>query len=127
MNTFYDELYYYQNALQTLSTGFTRCLYSMHAARPQHTHSALEDPTALPQRPHSALSNTLCKRQAVAFVLSIIKIAWCSGRLHSIFTAFPQRCWRLHSAHLGFLNAVETLNENIVKINSSVTYISISI
>jgi len=37
----------------------------------RHTHGALEDPIALPQRPHIALSNTLCKRQAAVFVLSL--------------------------------------------------------
>ena len=53
-----------------------------------------------------------------AFVLSMPKInaaAWRSRRLHSVSTAFAQRCWRLHSAHLGVLqflkrcgNAVRT-------------------
>ena len=33
--------------------------------------TALKDPTALPRRFHSSLSNTLCKRQAAAFVLSM--------------------------------------------------------
>ena len=71
-----------------------------------------------PQRCHSVLSNTLWKRQAAAFVLSMLKInaaAWRSRRLHSVCTAFAQRCWRLHSAHLGVLqffkrcgNAVRT-------------------
>jgi len=42
---------------------------------------------ALPQRPHSALSNTLCKRQAAAFVLSMFKINNAAWRLHSVFTA----------------------------------------
>ena len=72
-NTFYNYLYYYQNALQTptQNAGFTRRLYSVHAASPQRPHDALEDPTALPQRSHSALSNTLCKRQASAFILSM--------------------------------------------------------
>jgi len=57
----FDNLYYYQNALQTPTkkTGFTRPLHSVHAARPQRAHGAVEDP----QRPQSALSNTLCKRQ----------------------------------------------------------------
>ena len=51
-NTFYDYLFYYQNALQTpiLIAEFTRRLYSVHAARSQRAHGALEDPTALPQR-----------------------------------------------------------------------------
>jgi len=45
-------LFYYQNALQTLTPNakFTQRLYSVHAARSQRAHSALEDPTALPQR-----------------------------------------------------------------------------
>jgi len=63
------------------------------------------------RRPHSVattLSNTMCKRQATALVLSMFKInaaAWRSMRLHSAFAAFPQRCWRLHSAH--FCNSFE--------------------
>jgi len=100
LNSYYENLHYYQNALQTPSpnTGFTQRLYSMHTAHPQRAHGALEYPTALQQRPHSTLSNTQCKRQAAAFVLSMFKInaaAWRSWRLHSVFTAFPQRCWRL--------------------------------
>ena len=45
-------LFYYQIALQTpiLIAEFTRRLYRVHAARSQHAHGALEDPTALPQR-----------------------------------------------------------------------------
>ena len=37
-----------QNALQTPTpnTGFTQRLYSVHAARTQRAHGALEDPTA---------------------------------------------------------------------------------
>ena len=62
-------------------------LYSVQAAHPHRAHGALEDPTALPQR---------C-------VLKINAVAWRSMRLHSIFTAFPRRGWRLHSAHLGDL------------------------
>jgi len=34
----------------TPNAEFTRCLYSVHAARPQRANGALEDPTALPQR-----------------------------------------------------------------------------
>jgi len=65
-------------------------VYGVHAARPQRAHGALEDPTTLPQRCHSVLSNSLCKRQAAAFVLSMFKIsaaAWRSRRLHSVSTA----------------------------------------
>ena len=36
--------------MPTLNAGLTRRLYSVHAARLQSAHSALEDPTALPQR-----------------------------------------------------------------------------
>jgi len=59
--------------------GFSRRLYSMHAARPQPANGTLEDPTALPQLPLSAMSIRLCKRQAAVFVLSMSKIntaAW---------------------------------------------------
>jgi len=104
-----------QLRLLSPNTGFTyltSCLYSVHMASPQRAHDALEDPTALPHRPHSALSNTLCKRHAAALVLSMFKInstAWRSRRLHSVFTAFPQLCWRLHSAHLGDLQLFWTL------------------
>jgi len=51
-NTFYDYLFYYQNASQTPTRNaeFKRRLYSVHAARSQRAHGALEDPTALPQR-----------------------------------------------------------------------------
>jgi len=104
LNGFYDYLYFYVNALQSASPnpGFTRRLYSVHATRPQRAYGALEDPTALPPRPYSAL----CKRQAAVFVLSMFKInaaAWRSMRLDSVFTACPQRCWRLQSAHIGDL------------------------
>jgi len=62
------------------------------------------------KRPHSVATTSL--RRAVKHavlkpsrgVLSMFKIkatAWRTRRLHSVFTAFPQRCWRLHSAHLG--------------------------
>ena len=56
-----------------------------------------------PQRYQRVLSNTLCKRQAAAFVLSMLKInaAACrSRRLHSVSTALLA----LHSAHLGDLH-----------------------
>ena len=85
MNTFYDYLIYYQNALQTPTPNaeFTQRLYRVHVARPQPAHGALEDPKSC----HSVLSNTLWKHQATAFVLSMLKInaaAWRSRqRLHS--------------------------------------------
>jgi len=55
MITLYLYMYYYKNALQTptANAAFTQRLYSVHAVRPQ-----LKDPTAFPQRSHSALSNT---------------------------------------------------------------------
>ena len=108
LNTFYNYLYY-QNALQTPSprTGFTRRLYSVQTAHPQRAHGAQEDPTALPQRPHSALSNTLCKNQAAAFVFSIFKInaaTWRSRRLHSV----AGDCTARTSAICNFFNALWT-------------------
>jgi len=72
----------------------------VQAARSQRAHGALEDPTALSQRCHGVLSNTLWKRQAVAFVLSMLKVnaaAWRSRRLHGVSTAllaFAQRAPR---------------------------------
>jgi len=44
--------FYYQNALQTPTPNaqITRRFYSVHAARSQRAHGALEDPTSLPQR-----------------------------------------------------------------------------
>jgi len=54
INTLYILIHYlfYQYALQTPTPNaeFTRRLYSVHAARSQRAHGALEDPTALPQR-----------------------------------------------------------------------------
>jgi len=97
LNTFYDDLYYYQNALQAPSpnTGFTRRSYSAYAARPQRTHGAREDSTALPQRPHSALSNTLCKRRRIAFQTIAQRFhsvaGDCTART-SAFCNFFERC-----------------------------------
>jgi len=78
--------------LKSSNTGFTRRLYSVHTTRPQRAYGALEDPTALLQRPHSALSNTLCKRQPRCFehVLNKsrrIAIYAVAQRLHSVSTA----------------------------------------
>ena len=117
LNTLSDYIYYYQNALQKANTGFTRCLCNVHAARPQRAHGVLEDPTALPQRPHSALSNTLCKRQAVAFVLNMFKInaaAWRSRRLyverlHCVSTALLATAQRAPRRSTTYLDDVETL------------------
>jgi len=72
-------LFYYQNALQTptLIAELTWRLYSVHAARSQSAHGALEDTTALTQRAvkHAAetLSRGVCfehaqnKRRRMAF------------------------------------------------------------
>jgi len=100
------------------SAEFTWRLYTVHTARSQRAHGALEDPTVLPQRCHSVLSNTPWKRQAAAFVLRALKVnatAWRFMRLQTVTTAFAQHCWRLHTAHLGVLrffkrcgNAVRT-------------------
>jgi len=82
----------------------------VHAAPPQCAHGTLEKLTALPQRSRSALFNTLCKRQAAAFIWSMLKTnaaAWRSRRLHSAHTARTQPWWRLHSAHLGDLEFLE--------------------
>ena len=78
-------------------------MHNLHGVFTACTKSAHNEPTALkktPQRCHSVLSNTLCKRQASAFVLSMPK----KRRLHRVSTAFAQRCWRMHSAHLGVLH-----------------------
>jgi len=64
--------------MQDLHGVFTVCTRRAHNA-----------PTALkkfPQNSHSALSNTLCKRQAASFILSMLKTnaaTWRSRRLHS--------------------------------------------
>jgi len=68
--------------IQDLQDVFTAC--------PRRAHGALKDTTALPQSPHSTLSNTQCKSQAAALVTSMLKInaaAWRSMGLHSVFTA----------------------------------------
>ena len=122
MSTFYEYLYYYYNALQTPTPniGFTR-RFTACMQRPQSARGALEDPTALPQSIYSAMSNTLCKRHPAVFILGMFAInaaAWRSRRLHSVFTAFLQRCWRLHSAHLGdlymcILQSIRTTNKSL--------------
>ena len=78
-------------------------MQNLHGVFTVCTQRAHNEPTALwktPQRCHSVLSNTLWKRQAAAFVLSMLKVnaaAWRSRPLHSVSSAFAQRCWRLHS------------------------------
>jgi len=66
----------------------------VHSKRPQRAHDALEDPTPLPQRQHSALSNTWCKRQAAAFVLSMLKTHSFSrvSRRSAAFWTLWKRC-----------------------------------
>jgi len=96
--------------LQTPSpnTGFTRRFYSVHTARPQRALCAIEDPIALPQRFHIALSYTLCKRQAAAFVLSMLK----NPPPHDVLGGCTASLQRVHSAlrrSATFLKAVETL------------------
>jgi len=60
---------------------------SAHTARRRRAHGALEDPTTLPLRPYSALSNGLRKSQAATLFLSMLKIiALADGR------ARTQRC-----------------------------------
>jgi len=58
------------------------------------------------------LSNTLWKRQAAAFGLSMLKInaaAWSSRRLHSVCTALLAFVQRASGRSADFLNAVGTL------------------
>jgi len=89
-------------------------LHGVFTARSQRAHDALKDPTTLPHRCHSMLSNTLWKRQAAAFVLSMLKVnnaAWRSRRLHSVSTAllaFAQRAPRRSAIFKRCGNAVRT-------------------
>ena len=89
-------------------------IQNLHGVFTVCTRRAQNAPRALlktPQRCHSVLFDTLWKRQAAEFVFRMLKInttAWRSRRLH---VAFPQRCWRLHSAHLGVLQFYKTLWE----------------
>jgi len=74
-----------QNVFKTplSNIGFTQRFYGAHAVRPKRAHGALEDPTAMPHRPHGAL----CKRQAATLSLSMFKIiaaVWRSVRWHSV-------------------------------------------
>ena len=103
-------------------TEFTRRVHNAPTTRPRRSRRPVSVATALPQRCHIVLSNTLCKRQAAAFVLSILKInavAWRSMRFHSVSTAlraFPQRAPRRSAI---FENAVGTLLGR----NSGVTWV----
>ena len=91
LNTFYDDLYYYKNALQAPSpnTGFTRRFYS----------TALEK---TPQR---------CNNVPTARCLTrcVNAAAWRSRRLHSVSTALLATAQRAPRRFATFLNAVETL------------------
>jgi len=86
--------------MQNLHSAFTACTRRAHNA-----------PTALsktPQRCHSVLSNTLWKRQAAVFVLSMLKVnaaTWRSRRLHSVAGLYTARTL----AFCNFFNAVGTL------------------
>jgi len=112
LNTCNDYLYNYEHALQTSpNTWFTRRLYSVHTTRPQRAYDALKDPHSCHNVP-TARCLTRCASAKPTFVLSTFKenvTAWRSRRLHSAFTAFPQRCWRLYSAHLSKLQLFRTL------------------
>ena len=55
-------------------TGFTRRPDSAHKVRLQGACGALEDSTALPQRPQRALSNALFKHQTAALSLCMFKM-----------------------------------------------------
>ena len=96
-------MFYYQNALQTSTPNaeFTRRLYRVHAVRSQRAHGALEDPTVLPHR--AVLHAVETPSRGVCFEYA--KKTPPHGVLGDC-TAFPQRCWRLHNAHLGVLHFV---------------------
>jgi len=88
-----------------IANAYSKC--RIYTASLQRARGALTTRPRRSRRPHSVLSNTPWKRQAAAFVLSMLKVnaaSWRSRRLHSVLTAFAQRCWRLHSAHLGVLH-----------------------
>ena len=79
-------------------TAYSKC--TIYTVSLQRARGALTTRPRRSRRPRSVLSNTLCKRQAAAFVLSMPKInaaAWRSRRLHSVSTAllaFAQRAPR---------------------------------
>ena len=121
-------MFYHKTVLQTTpsNTGFTQRPHRAHAAHIQRAHGALEDPTALLERPHSAL----CKRQAAAFSLCMFKIIaaalrirrWHSARIALLVTAhraprrtvFLGRCRNAVSMTLwcdrGFTNSIINVN-----------------
>jgi len=76
----------------------------VHAARPQRAHGALEEPTALPQRSYSALSNMYIQNKCCR--MEFLAIA---GRLHSVSTALLVTAQRAPRRSVTFLNAVKTL------------------
>ena len=92
------------NELQMRSpnTGFTRRLYSVHAACPQRTHGALKDPTALPQHPHNALSNSHSVFMCSVSTALLASIKHAPRRFATFFYAV-ETLWRCHSGVTGVL------------------------
>jgi len=85
-------------------------LHSVLSARTHialhRAHGALEVPTALSNRPYSALLSALCNRKtaAMSFVhVQMIAAAWRPWRWYSAYTVRIQRCCPLHSAQFGYL------------------------
>jgi len=75
------------------------------ASRLQRAHGALENPTALSQRPHSENAKP---RRCFLHVQKDTP-AMRSKRLHRAHTALKQRCWRLHDWHLGDLHSSDAV------------------
>ena len=94
----------------TPNTRFTQRLYSMHVVslltHPHRIHGALEDPIVLSQRPHSALSYTLCKRRA-----TLLKIYTTTWRLHSAHTALLATAQRTRWRSAVFFKLWEGCND----------------
>jgi len=113
--TCYENLYCYQNILQTPlpNTKYTKRIHTAHVVlfttRPWSSKIPQKFATASPQLPHSTLSRALFKRQAAALSLSMFKIiatALLSRRWHSARTERTQRCWRLRNILRHCENAV---------------------
>ena len=98
----YDNLYNNQNALQTPcpNTKFTRRLYSVHTARPQRVHGALEGPAASKRQAAAVFQHVQKKRRRIAFYAI-------AQRLHSVSTALLATAQRAPRRSATFLNAVE--------------------
>ena len=85
-------------------------LHGVITACTRRAHNAFTALLKTPQRCQSVLSNTRWKRQAAAFVLSMLKInaaAWRSRRLHIVSTAllaFAQRAPRRSAIFKTLLN-----------------------